>query len=62
MPHARLAGLGDRRVLRRLARPVDYEALDERRSTSSSSLAPESDSAVQLKALASSHACSRDRT
>ena len=54
LPHARLPGLArPLAFFARLARPVDYDALDERPVDLALALvAPEEDSAAQLKALA----------
>ena len=54
LPHARLPGLAKPLAFfARLARPVDYDALDERPVDLALALvAPEEDSAAQLKALA----------
>ena len=54
LPHARLPGLArPLAFFARLARPVDYDALDERPVDLVLALvAPEEDSAAQLKALA----------
>ena len=63
VPHARLAGLGRLTgFFVRLARPIDYEALDNAPvDLVFLLLAPESASAVQLKALARIARLLRDR-